>query len=175
MQSQQQLYLHFHQLFPVIYPFSTVWLPLSFQSLTTKSALLIPIYSAIIRWLGSVEATNERLRSALSVGSCAVVVDGIAGMYVNEPDREMVKFTGRKGFIRAAIETGTPIVPVYQFGTSRLLKLVPKWIEPYSRKLKCAMGFIIGRWGLPFPHKVVLLSVIGKPIEVEKVSFMKLL
>ena len=138
-------------------------------SLTTKSALLIPIYSDILRWLGSVEATNEKLRSSLSAGSCAVVVDGIAGMYINEPTREMVKFTGRKGFIRAAIETGTPIVPVYQFGTSKLLKLVPRWIEPFARKMQCAMGFIVGKFGLPIPKQTVLMTVVAKPIEVEKV------
>lgn len=142
---------------------------LHFDSLTTKSALLIPIYSAILRWMGSVEATNEKLRWALGAGSCAVVVDGIAGMYVNEPDKEMVKFTGRKGFIRAAIDTGTPIIPVFQFGTSSLLKLVPKWLEPYARKMQCAMGYIVGRWGLPFPRKVVLMTVSGRPIKVEKV------
>ena len=37
-------------------------------------------------------------------------------MYVNEPKKEMIKFSGRKGFVRAAVETGTAIVPVYQFG-----------------------------------------------------------
>lgn len=119
--------------------------------------------------MGSVEATNEKLRWALGAGSCAVVVDGIAGMYVNEPDKEMVKFTGRKGFIRAAIDTGTPIIPVFQFGTSSLLKLVPKWLESYARKMQCAMGYIVGRWGLPFPRKVVLMTVSGRPIKVEKV------
>ena len=81
----------------------------------------------------------------------------------------MAKFTGRKGFIRAAIETGTPIVPVYQFGTSKLLKLVPRWIEPFARKMQCAMGFIVGKFGLPIPKQTVLMTVVAKPIEVEKV------
>ena len=100
--------------------------------------------------MGSIKATNKRLRQALVEGSCNVVVDGIAGMYVNEPDKEMVKFSGRKGFIRAAVETGTPIVPAFNFGNSRLLTLVPKFLEKPARKLQCAMGIIVGRWGLPF-------------------------
>ena len=140
------------------------------HSLTTASALIIPVYSAIIRWLGSIEASNKKLREALSEGSCNVVVDGIAGMYVNEPDKEMVKFSGRKGFIRAAVETGTPIVPAFNFGNSRLLALIPKFLEKPARKLQCAMGIIVGRWGLPFPKKIMLLTVAGKPIEVKKMS-----
>ena len=131
---------------------------------------MIPLYSMVLKWMGSVTATNDNLRKSLMKGSCAVVVDGIAGMYVNEPDREMIKFSGRKGFIRAAVETGTPIMPVYQFGNSRLLKLVPKWLEPYARKMKCAVGVIVGRWGLPIPKKEMLMAVLGKKIEVKKLS-----
>ena len=138
--------------------------------MTTESALIVPVYSAIIRWMGSIKATNKRLRQALVEGSCNVVVDGIAGMYVNEPDKEMVKFSGRKGFIRAAVETGTPIVPAFNFGNSRLLTLVPKFLEKPARKLQCAMGIIVGRWGLPFPKKVMIMTVAGKAIEVEKMD-----
>lgn len=140
------------------------------HSLTTASALIIPVYSAIIRWLGSIEASNKKLREALSEGSCNVVVDGIAGMYINEPKKEMVKFSGRKGFIRAAVETGTAIVPVYQFGNSRLLTLVPKCLEKTARKWQCAMGIIMGRFGLPIPFKNQLMSVCGAPVEVKKMA-----
>ena len=91
-------------------------------------------------------------------------------MYVNEPGKEMVKFSGRKGFIRAAVETGTPIIPAFNFGNSRLLALIPKFLEKPARKLQCAMGIIVGRWGLPFPKKIMLLTVAGKPIEVKKMS-----
>ncbi|KAM7455253.1 hypothetical protein BLSTO_03992 [Blastocystis sp. subtype 1] len=143
---------------------------ISLRLLCLTSALIIPVYSAIIRWLGSIEASNKKLREALSEGSCNVVVDGIAGMYVNEPDKEMVKFSGRKGFIRAAVETGTPIVPAFNFGNSRLLALIPKFLEKPARKLQCAMGIIVGRWGLPFPKKIMLLTVAGKPIEVKKMT-----
>lgn len=131
---------------------------------------MIPIYSAMLKWMGSVTASNKNLRDSLKVGSCAVVVDGIAGMYVNEPKKEMIKFSGRKGFVRAAVETGTPIIPVYQFGNSQILKLVPKALEPFARKIKCAIGLIVGRFGLPIPHKVMVMSVLGKPISVPKVD-----
>ena len=120
--------------------------------------------------MGSIPATNKRLREALTEGSCAVVVDGIAGMYIDEPDKEMIKFSGRKGFIRAAVDTGTPIVPVYHFGNSQLLKLKPKFLEKPARKIQCAMGVILGRWGLPFPKKVPLMVAVGKSIEVKKMS-----
>lgn len=131
---------------------------------------MIPLYSAILKWIGCVTATNANLRKTLTQGSCAVVVDGIAGMYINEPKKEMVKFSGRKGFIRAAVETGTAIVPVYQFGNSRLLTLVPKCLEKTARKWQCAMGIIMGRFGLPIPFKNQLMSVCGAPVEVKKMA-----
>lgn len=124
----------------------------------------------VLKWIGCITATRQNIRKALQTGSCAVVVDGIAGMYINEPKKEMIKFSGRKGFIRAAVDTGTPIRPVYQFGTSQLMKLVPKCFEPIARKLACAMGVIVGRWGLPIPKKVMLMSVIGHAIGVKKMD-----
>lgn len=131
---------------------------------------MIPLYSAILKWIGCVTASNENLRASLKEGSCAVVVDGIAGMYVNEPHKEMVKFSGRKGFVRAAVETGTPIIPVYQFGNSQMLKLLPKSLEPIARKCKCAMGLIVGRFGLPIPKRITVMSVLGEAIPVEKMD-----
>ena len=124
----------------------------------------------ILKWMGCITATKENIRKALREGSCAVVVDGIAGMYINEPNKEMVKFSGRKGFFRAAGETGTQIAPVYQFGTSQMMKLYPKFMEPIARKLACAIGIIVGRMGLPIPYRVPIMSVIGRSVEVKQMD-----
>ena len=131
---------------------------------------MIPFYGMVLKWMGSVPASRGNIRKALTKGSCAVVVDGIAGMYVNEPKKEMIKFSGRLGFIRAAVETGTPILPVYQFGTSQIMKLVPKCFESFARKISCATGIMIGRWNLPIPKKVMLMSVIGSEVQVKKMD-----
>lgn len=82
----------------------------------------------------------------------------------------MVKFSGRKGFVRAAVETGTQIAPVYQFGTSQMMKLYPKFMEPIARKLACAIGIIVGRMGLPIPYRVPIMSVIGRSVEVKQMD-----
>ena len=131
---------------------------------------MIPFYGMILKWMGSIPASRGNIRKALTTGSCAVVVDGIAGMYVNEPHKEMIKFSGRLGFIRAAVETGTPIRPVYQFGTSQIMKLIPKCFESFARKFSCATGLMIGRWNLPIPKKVMLMSVVGGVVEVKKMD-----
>ena len=132
--------------------------------------MVVPFYGMILKWMGCITATRENIRKALREGSCAVVVDGIAGMYIDEPDKEMVKFSGRKGFIRAAVETGTGIAPVFQFGTSQMMKLYPKFMEPIARKLTCAIGVIVGRMGLPIPYRVPLMSVIGRRVEVKQMD-----
>lgn len=41
---------------------------------------------------------------------------GIAEIYACDTEKEMVVLKNRKGFIRLALQTSTPIVPVYCLG-----------------------------------------------------------
>jgi 1-acyl-sn-glycerol-3-phosphate acyltransferase len=42
-------------------------------------------------------------------------------MYLLQRGAEVIKLADRKGFVRIAVETGAPILPVYHFGQSRML------------------------------------------------------
>jgi 1-acyl-sn-glycerol-3-phosphate acyltransferase len=47
-------------------------------------------------------------------------------MYLLRHDCECIKLLDRKGFVRLAVQHGTPLLPVYHFGLSRMLNYGPK-------------------------------------------------
>jgi 2-acylglycerol O-acyltransferase 2 len=88
----------------------------------------------------------------------------------------------RKGFIRIALETGTPIVPVYGFGENALYTIIPSK-HPYWQKFqsffksltKYPISVVNGRgignfeFGI-LPRRVPLTTVLGEPIIVPKIE-----
>uniref|UniRef100_A0A7S0YRY4 Acyltransferase n=1 Tax=Polytomella parva TaxID=51329 RepID=A0A7S0YRY4_9CHLO len=140
-------------------------------SLGASSVFSVPFWRHVITWLGCVGATTENFRRKLKRGSVAVIVGGIAEMYMQREDREQIKLRDRKGFVRVAVESGSDgIVPVYHFGNSQLLDFYPQSWSRISRRLRAALGFVYGRFGLPLPRKVELFMVCGKPIPVRQVD-----
>jgi diacylglycerol O-acyltransferase 2, plant len=47
-------------------------------------------------------------------------------MFMLAHDREVIMLRKRRGFVRAAVEAGVPILPVYYFGQSKLLSFGPQ-------------------------------------------------
>lgn len=113
-------------------------------------------------WVGAMPASRKNLAKLLNMGSVAVVVGGIAEMFMVRKDREEILLRGRKGLIRTAIETGTPIVPVYCLGGSQILSFGPTFLKALSRRLRTSIGFVFGRLGLPIPRQIPMRMVSGK-------------
>lgn len=62
--------------------------------------------------------------------SAMVHAGGIAEMFVCESSREVVVLRDRRGFVRAAVQHGVPLLPVYYLGNSQLLSFGPKCAPP---------------------------------------------
>ena len=86
--------------------------------------------------------------------------------------RERIVLRDRKGFVRIAVEEGLDggIVPVYHFGNTQVFDFFPQSLQKTSRKLRSALGFLVGRWGLPVPRRAELYMVSGPPVPVPKVA-----
>lgn len=68
----------------------------------------------------------------------------------------------RKGLIKTAIETGTPVVPCYHLGNSQTLRFGPAWLKPVSRRLRTSIGIVMGWMGTPLPVQTPVCMCVGK-------------
>lgn len=143
-----------------------------FHMLAAPVVFSFPIYGMLLKMLGlqSVERNSfvGLLRRGHSVG---VIPGGIAEMFALRADEETMMIASRKGFVKIALETGAQIVPSYCFGNSRTFTAgSAPWLASLSRMLRTSIIIFWGRFGLPIPHRVPLLTVLGRPIIVPKVD-----
>jgi 1-acyl-sn-glycerol-3-phosphate acyltransferase len=87
-----------------------------FYQLAHNLVLTSPV-GPFLRRFGTVAASHENARKALDCGAAVLVYPG-GDWEVNRPSWEAnrIDFAGRKGFIRLALDTGVPIVPVVSIG-----------------------------------------------------------
>jgi diacylglycerol O-acyltransferase 2, plant len=82
-------------------------------------------------------------------------------------------FRAAQGFIKLAMELGTPLVPGFSFGNTACMRVVADPVgicARVSRWARVSLLLIFGRFGLPFPCKVPVVTVIGKPIQVQQTA-----
>ena len=117
------------------------------------------------------DASREEVNRALSEGSrIGLAPGGIAEMFEGypkigtHPDDEYAIV--RKGIFRLAVQHGVPIVPVYCFGSTKLLRRLqlPSLVEKISLLLRVSLLVFYGKGFLPIPFRQKLLYVMGKPI-----------
>lgn len=117
------------------------------------------------------DASRSDVENALSSGSrIGLAPGGIAEMFEGypkphtHPNEEYVII--RKGIFRLAMKYDVPIIPVYCFGSTKLLKRVqfPIIIEKISLLIRTSLVLFFGQFGLPIPFRKRLLYVMGSPV-----------
>jgi diacylglycerol O-acyltransferase 2, plant len=97
--------------------------------------------------------------------SVGVIVEGIAGVFHGAcPEAERVYLSRRKGFVKAAMQAGAQLVPVYHLGASQVLSFAGN--GSLSRRWRLTVAAYWGERGLPLPRRHDIISVVGKPIPV---------
>ena len=87
-------------------------------TLTYDLLFAVPVVGPFLRRIGAIPAGSDDAESALGQG--AVVLDYPGGDWeACRPwlDRNTIDFGGRTGFVRVALRTGVPIVPVVAHGS----------------------------------------------------------
>eukprot|EP00775_Hariotina_reticulata_P011662 gene11662-11805_t len=149
----------------------TAWPWMRVYALAANSVFSVPYLRHLTTWWGAAPATEENFKALLKRGNVAVIVGGIAEMYMKHPAKERIMLRRRKGFVRVAVETGTSIVPVYHFGCTQALDAWPQSAAGLSRKYRVSLGVPVGRWGLtPVPHPAPMFRVSGAPIAVPRID-----
>ena len=147
--------------------------------------LAAPVVGLFFRWLGCGSASKGSLLRLLSANSVGLIPEGIAGIFANYQGKEAVGeeerkkekkecrvfLASRKGFVKAAIEAGAPLVPCYHFGTEDVFSLAspPRALaEKLSRRLRISLIWPAGVLGLPVPRPAPLLVAVGRAVAVRQ-------
>ncbi len=154
-----------------------------FFQLAHNLAVAWPVAGDLLRRSGTISASHKNAEKALRSGAPVLVYPG-GDWETHRPSWESnkVDFAGRKGFIRLALETGVPIVPVVSVGgqetalfLSRGAGLAQTLGLDKRLRLKVLPVSIALPWGLnvgdflghlPLPAKVTI--EVLPPIDVRK-------
>lgn len=133
------------------------------------------------------EAPNDpkhpRNRDGFTSNAVVLIVGGAAESLHCRPNNYQLVLKRRKGFCRIALKTGSPIVPVINFGEVDLfdqpanppgsrLRRFQEWVKSTTGIAPVAFvgrGFFQYSYGL-IPRRKPINTVVGSPVEVEKIE-----
>ena len=146
----------------------------SFHTLSASAVFYIPFYASFLKALAYKDISRETFLSTLTAGrSVALNPGGIAEMFLlpSSNEGEKLMMNNRKGFIKIALETGSPIIPVFTYGHSQTFSAYTNSLLEYlSRKYRLSLILFWGMYGVPIPYRVPLCSVLGRAINCPKVE-----
>lgn len=151
----------------------------------TSTVFLAPVMRHMCWWLGLRPVSRKEILNTLRRGvSCALCPGGVQEVLYMQEGKEVVFLRKRRGFVRLALQTGSPLVPVFAFGQtphytySRPFidwpkKVVPTSAHPISR-LARQIGYLPmvawGWMGTAMPRRVPMHVVVGPPLKVPHVE-----
>jgi 2-acylglycerol O-acyltransferase 2 len=167
---------HFSEMFPGI----------DIHLLTLNTNYNVPLTRDILLSLGICSVSRRSCDNILTKGpgSSLMIVVGGAHEAVNaRPHTNDLVIKKRLGFIKLALRTGSPLVPVFSFGENDLWDQLdnPKgsWLRKFqdiARKYTTVVppalygrGIFTYNMGI-LPYRRPVVSVVGKPIEVPKID-----
>ncbi len=87
-------------------------------------------------------------------------------------EKGVIALSTQKLFFKYALQTGTPLTPVYFHNNHKAFKLFKHFFRIRNNWFKKNRSMVLqpfwGRWYLPFPYKIDLLITIGTPLMVDK-------
>ncbi|NXS90562.1 MOGT2 acyltransferase, partial [Jacana jacana] len=127
------------------------------------------------------ESASYVLQKREGGNALTIIVGGAQEALDARPGSYTLLLKNRKGFVRLAIEHGTPLVPIFSFGENDLFEQVknPKgsWLRQLQHRLQQIMGISLplfharGIFQYSFgliPYRRPIFTVVGKPIPVKR-------
>ncbi|CAD7696556.1 unnamed protein product [Ostreobium quekettii] len=143
--------------------------------LATSMVFWTPLVRHMWWWLGARPVSRQSMSSLLASGQgCSLVPGGVRELEYMKPGSEVAFLRQRHGFVKLAIQHGTPLVPVVAIGQTNAYAIkrigppvLPKSLmDSLSRTIGFAPVYLSGHWGTPFPKKTRITVAVGRPIDV---------
>ncbi|XP_015121847.1 2-acylglycerol O-acyltransferase 2-A [Diachasma alloeum] len=149
----------------------------------------IPFFREFVYSFGACGACSESLEYLLQPKSqnekstaVVLVVGGAAESLKCRPSTYDIILKKRKGFVKIALKTGTPLVPVFSFGETDLYDQIRSTEDSFLNKVQefirkiCGIApvIVVGRgffqytFGL-IPQRKPVTVVVGEPLELPKI------
>mmetsp|Transcript_4755 Transcript_4755/g.9086 ORF Transcript_4755/g.9086 Transcript_4755/m.9086 type:complete len:337 (-) Transcript_4755:315-1325(-) len=143
--------------------------------LMTGAIFQLPIIKHVYTWVGGLPVDKKTFRSRLANNECvAFVPGGVQEVTLIDPKKKeelLLYLRNRKGFIKLALERGTPISPTFIFHLDKSYGFVTprgKFMNNVARKIGFLPVLFWGRFGIPFgiPNPQKITVVMGEPFDV---------
>lgn len=127
-----------------------------FKGLAADAALRMPIFRQLLVSIGVIDASRKSATAALKAGhTVGISTGGVAEVFETDSATgdEAIVLRERKGLIKLAIRTGSPLVPSYLFGNTKLFSLYAggengSTLHSFLKNLSRRIGFAtIVFWG----------------------------
>ncbi|XP_045494257.1 2-acylglycerol O-acyltransferase 2-like [Colias croceus] len=166
--------------------FYKVFPGLSCHMITLAGHFLVPFFRELLLAFGTCASSQESLLYLLDKkrhqGNCVcLIVGGAAEALDSHPGEYKVILNRRKGFIRIAMRSGAPLVPVFSFGETDVFRPPNNPQDSYLRRFQervrkltgISPMFPIGRGLFQYSYGVLPLrspitTVVGKPLAVPR-------
>eukprot|EP01134_Creolimax_fragrantissima_P006537 CFRG6537T1 len=134
---------------------------------------ILPLLRDIFQGLGFRDVTRDALINILKAKESVMLVPGGQAemVYSTSRRKEITIVTKHKGFIRLAVTSGVPLVPILSFGETLVLSNFEAretstfFIKTFGIPVPF---FPYGRYFLPIPRPVPVTVIVGTPIQVNQ-------
>lgn len=122
-----------------------------------------------LRRVGVIEASRENAAAALRSGAVVLVFPGgDYDSYRPTLSANTIDFNGRTGYVRTAIETGVPIVPIVSIGGQETQFFLTRgnWLARKLGITKARMDILPLSFGFPFGFSVIFPPNLPLPAKI---------
>lgn len=165
--------------------FSRVFPGIKPHLLTLEGQFWFPFHRELILGTGTCSASKESIEWLLTKEgkgqAIALVIGGAAEALDAHPGSVTLTLRRRKGFVKLALKHGASLVPVFSFGENDIFNQLQNpdgsFIRNLQNRLTKFLGFsppiFYGRGIFQYnmgylPYRKQIVTVIGKPIDVDK-------
>lgn len=143
---------------------------INFKTLVATFGFYVPMYREFLLYSGMADASRFSAKKLLEDKMSIALVPGGAteALYVS-PEKDVLYLKNRKGFIKLAMEHGTPIVPVFSFNENSTYKLYQggnKFINDFKRRFQRVFGLTLPMVLNVVPKRAKITVVVGQPVDM---------